>query len=368
MFQWKFFRLHFRPKTPPAVDHVTSGESSDSDWDQEAAASRPLPESTPTYPFPSEATSICVDVESERPGDDPPFTSEFNIADYFTADAFSDLEMAVASVSGSSSSVGSEQQQQQQRETAVASSSSDIGGGQSASLPVGCSRFTLSPATGSFARIGGGGGVSSATTSGATASATHCTIVGASPSTTTLSSMGCAAATVQRANEVHLQDKQQQQHHQKTLVTSNNSGAPSILSKSLTSPSNHRSNAAATGSAATRTAAAVGYVNGPAVAMHNSASTNNLPNNSHVVNSQSTLLLPQKHPPSSLLPVMIAQTKLASIARQQSPQTQTQQNPSTGEITLNSNNRWEVFVFINFTLFKSNVICNIIKNWNCCTL
>lgn len=312
--------------------HSPSEESSDTDSDVEPTVSqtKPLP-----YPFPPEATSICVEVEPERAGDEPPFTSEFNIADYFSADAVSDFDLAVASITGS----------------ACVSGLSDNNSSDSRTDELGSSHFVVTPLPSSlFAQpvtqqgrpqcSGSGSSVVNTSTSSTVPSSFSCTTNQATTSSTV--STQCVSATSEAQS--NNQSKQLQQHRQ----LPNNSSTASILSKSLTSPTNNRNGgscgsgsagirvfSASTTTSGTITNFGNGHQNGPLPHINNS---NNISNSTHMVNNQSTIVLPQKHPPSNLLPGLIAQSKLASLARQQQQtQSQAQQIPTSGEITLNSN-------------------------------
>ncbi|XP_015588318.1 enhancer of polycomb homolog 1 isoform X2 [Cephus cinctus] len=365
--------LHFRPKTPPASMHSPSEESSDSESEGETISSRPDPV---PYPFPPEATSICVDVELDRPGDEPPFTTEFNISDYFSVDALSDFELAVAGGSGSVIN------------SACLSVPSDNSSSDSRTDELGSSRFALTSLAGSSLGqppvvtqqirpqcSGSGSSGSSVHTSStcststsdpsSSSSSVSCTTNQSTTSTTV--STQCTSIEAQ-SNHQTRQQQQQQQHRQLAI-----NSATSLLSKTLTSPTNNRSatigsgngggnSAAGATSSATTTTVRVfstsgtvmtfgnGHQNGPVPSSPHLHNSNNIPNStSHVVNNQSTLLLPQKHPPSNLIPGIISHSKLASLARQQQQQqhqqqqqlqqqqSQGQQIPSTGEITLNSN-------------------------------
>ncbi|XP_066597847.1 enhancer of polycomb homolog 1 [Prorops nasuta] len=255
--------LHFRPKTPP-TPASPSCPSSDSDSDSDNSVATSQPSKLP-YPFPPEATSICVEIESERPGSDsPPFTSEFNISDYFNPDSFSD---------------------------ALPSCAVDL----ERTDDIGSSRFSVSALSSSR---------NSQFSAGLSSSA----------------AIGQCIDTPSNQKRILDADKHRQL---------NNSA--SILSKSLMSPTNNRKSA---GIRVFSTAGTTGQMqncgqthqNGP-VGLGNSAGS--------IVNSQN-IVLPQKHPPSNLLPGLIAQTKFASPTRQQQ-QTQPQQVPTSGEITLNSN-------------------------------
>ncbi|XP_017875455.1 enhancer of polycomb homolog 1 isoform X2 [Ceratina calcarata] len=328
--------LHFRPKTPPATPsvHSPSEESSDTDSEIEPALtqSKPLP-----YPFPPEATSICVEIEADRAGDEPPFTSEFNIADYFAADALSDFDLAVANITGGGSCISG----------LLDNNCSDTRTGE-----LGSSHFVVTPLPGSqFAQpqaprpqcsASGSSVVNTSTTTSSSTAPSPFSCTTSQPTTSSTVSTQCTTSTA--AETQSFQSKQQ--HRQ----LPNNSSPVSILSKSLTSPTNNRNGggscgggsagsvrvfSASTTSSGTITNFGNGHQNGPLPHINNS---NNLSNSAHVVNNQSTIVLPQKHPPSNLLPGLIAQSKLASLARQQQQtQSQAQQIPTSGEITLNSN-------------------------------
>lgn len=307
-----------------------SEESSDTDSDSEPTSSQPKPL---PYPFPPEATSICVEVEPERSGEEPPFTSEFNIADYFSVDTLSDFDLAVASITGGSACV---------------SGLSDNNSSDSRTDELGSSHFVVTTLPSSlFAQpatqqsrpqcSGSGSSVVNTSTSSTIPSSFSCTTNQAATSST-VSTQCTSTATETQSNQ------SKQQHRQ----FPNNSSSASILSKSLTSPTNNRNGgncgsgsagvrvfSASTTASGTITNFGNGHQNGPLPHINNS---NNLSNSTHVVNNQSTIVLPQKHPPSNLLPGLIAQSKLASLARQQQQtQSQTQQIPTSGEITLNSN-------------------------------
>lgn len=309
--------------------HSPSEESSDTDSDVEPTLtpSKPLP-----YPFPPEATSICVEVEPERVGDEPPFTSEFNIADYFSVDTLSDFDLAVASITGS----------------ACISGLSDNNSNDMRTDELGSSHFVVTPLPSSLLAqpatqqsrpqcSGSGFSVVNTSTSSTVPSSFSCTTN--QPTTSSVVSTQCISG----ATETQSNQSKQQQHRQLP-----NSNSVSILSKSLTSPTNNRNGGSCgSGSAGVRVFSAStttsgtitnfgnGHQNGPLSHINNS---NNLSNSTHVVNNQSTIVLPQKHPPSTLLPGFITQSKLASLARQQQQtQSQAQQIPTSGEITLNSN-------------------------------
>ncbi|KZC05802.1 Enhancer of polycomb like protein 1 [Dufourea novaeangliae] len=247
--------LHFRPKTPPVSVHSPSEESSDTDSDVEPALShtKPLP-----YPFPPEATSICVEVEPERVGDEPPFTSEFNIADYFSVDAVSDFDLAVANITGSACVSGLSDNNSSDSRT------DELGGS---------SHFVVTPLSGNlFAPPVTQPGRPQCSGSGSS-------VVNTSTYSTVPSSFACASNQATTSSTVSTQ----------------------CASTATDTQTNHQTK----------------------------QQHRQLPNNS---------ILPQKHPPSNLLPGLIAQSKLASLARQQQQtQSQAQQIPTSGEITLNSN-------------------------------
>ncbi|KAI4490907.1 hypothetical protein M0802_010581 [Mischocyttarus mexicanus] len=322
--------LHFRPKTPPESVHSPSEESSDTDSDIEPvlSTSKPLP-----YPFPPEATSICVEVEPERVGDEPPFTSEFSIADYFSVDGLSDFDLAVASVNGSACASGLSDNSSSDLRT------DELGSSHFLVTPLGSSLFAQ-PVTQSSRPQCSSGGSSVVNTSSSSVSSSSSCVTNQAMTLSTVSTQCTSVAIETQSNY------QPRQHRQLPY----NSNAASLLSKSLTSPTNNRNggNCGNGGSAGVRVFSAAttpsgtitnfgnGHQNGPLSHISNS---NNLPNSTHVVNNQPTIVLPQKHPPSNLLPGLITQSKLASIARQQQQQTQSQaqQIPTSGEITLNSN-------------------------------
>ncbi|CAL7933254.1 unnamed protein product [Xylocopa violacea] len=321
--------LHFRPKTPPVSVHSPSEESNDTDSDIEPTltASKPL-----LYPFPPEATSICVEVEPDRAGDEPPFTSEFNIADYFSVDALSDFDLAVASITGSACVSGLSENNSNDTRT------DELGSSHVVVTPLPGSLFAQ-PATQQSRPQCSGSGSSVVNTSTCSTVLPSFSCTANQPTTSSTVSTQCASA----ATETQL-FQSKQQHRQ----LPNNSSSVSILSKSLTSPTNNRNGgscgsgnagvkvfSASTTTSGTITNFGNGHQNGPLPHINNS---NNLSNSTHVVNNQSTIVLPQKHPPSNLLPGLIAQSKLASLARQQQQtQSQAQQIPTSGEITLNSN-------------------------------
>lgn len=344
--------------------HSPNEENSDTDSDVEPTVSR----SKLPYPFPPEATSICIEVEPERAGDESPFVSEFNIADYFAMDV-SDFELAVAGLNSSTSS-------------ACISGFSDSGVNESRTDgELGSSHFVVTPLTNNlfaplamtqqtrFTHCSSGSSVVHTSTSSSSSippsSSVACNqAIVASSTVSTQCTVGVNATVDTQSNH-----QPKQQHRQ----LPNNSAAASILSKSLTSPTNNRNGGSCGGSgsgsgsanvrvfSASTTCSGSGgsgggggsdsssgngsnvtnfgnsHQNGPLPHINNS---NNLTNSTHIMNNQqSTLVLPQKHPPSNMLPGLITQSKLASLARQQQQQTQNQapQVPTSGEITLNSN-------------------------------
>lgn len=356
------------------------------DSDVEPTVSRPklLP-----YPFPLEATSICVEVEPDRAGDESPFTSEFNIADYFSTDALSsDFDLAVAGISGGSACLSG----LSDGNLNESSRTDELGSSHFLVTPLASNLFAPPIATavqqarpqcsgvntGGFNVVHIPASSSSSSISSSSSSSVTCTTSQQVATTSSTVSTQCAGVAVDAQS-----NHQSKQHRQ----LPNNSTAASILSKSLTSPTNNRNGSSCGGgnnsggggggggsssggnggsanvrvfSASTVTSGSGvggnggggssssgsgnigianfgnGHQNGPMPHINNS---NNLTNNTHVVNSQSTIVLPQKHPPSSLLPGLITQSKLASLARQQQQQTQNQAQPipTSGEITLNSN-------------------------------
>ncbi|XP_072749209.1 enhancer of polycomb homolog 1 [Anoplolepis gracilipes] len=372
--------LHFRPKTPPVSVHSPSEESSDdTDLDVEPTISR----SKLPYPFPPEATSICIEVEPERAGDESPFTSEFNIADYFPTDTVSDFEFAVASLNSTGSTSGlSDNSGMKESRT-----DDELGSSHFVVTPL-LNNLFAPPATtqqtrppqcsgGSFS--GGSSVVHTSTSSSSIPSLSSVVTCTTNQATVASSTVSTQCTNIGMGSTIDTQSNHHQPNKQQHRQLPNNSNAASILSKSLTSPTNNRngsncgvgsgsgngggggggSSGSSSGSANIRvfsgnTACSGGggsggnsagnitnfgnsHQNGPLPHINNS---NNLTNSTHVVNNQQcTLVLPQKHPPSNLLPGLIAQNKLASLARQQQQQTQNQaqQVPTSGEITLNSN-------------------------------
>jgi len=355
-------RPHFRPKTPPELVHGPSEESSyDTDSDLESTVSR----SKLPYPFPPEATSICIEVEPEqRASDEVPFMSEFNIADYFMPDTISDFEVAVAGLSAGSACVSSDLPDS---DVNVSRTNDEPGSSRFVVTPLMNNLFAPPPTPARPPQCSGGssGGSSvvhistSSSSIPSSSSVVACTTNQAAVASSTVSTQCVVGAAIDA--QLNHQPKQQQQQHRQLP---NNSTVASILSKSLTSPTNNRNGGSCSGNGSSGSGGANirvfsastvssgggsggagsgitnfsnSHQNGPLPHINNS---NNLTNSTHVVNNQqSTLVLPQKHPPSNLLPGLIAQSKFASLARQQQQQTQNQaqQVPTSGEITLNSN-------------------------------
>ncbi|EGI58322.1 Enhancer of polycomb-like protein 1 [Acromyrmex echinatior] len=258
--------LHFRPKTPPVSVHSPSEESTDdTDSDVEPTMSR----SKLPYPFPPDATSICIEVEPERAGDESPFTSEFNIADYFVMDTMSDMELAEASLSNTGSACVSGLSDSSVNESRT---DGELGSSHFVVTPLVNNLFaplTMAQHTRLIQCSGGSSVVHTSTSSSSIptlSSVVACTTnqaIVASSTMSTQCTVGVSAVVDTQSNH-----QPKQQHRQ-------------------------------------------------------------LPNN----------ILPQKHPPSNLLPGLITQSKLATLARKQQQQTQNQapQVPTSGEITLNSN-------------------------------
>ncbi|XP_043465846.1 enhancer of polycomb homolog 1 [Leptopilina heterotoma] len=315
--------LHFRPKTPPMSQSppCESGGSScsnSSDSDSEMESSSHLrPEVMTPYPFPAEVTSICVDVESDRPGDEPPFTSEFNISDYFSTDALSDFDLAVGSVLPiTNNNIPSESRTDELE-------------------PIGSSRFILSAENSGFPLPPNRPPQCSASDSVSTNNSTNFLISSTSSSSPFSSfSSSSSSATSNTVTSTHEQStslinrtKNRQLMNNASSVA-NAANAASILSKSLTSPTNNKSNVVV-GGAKVLGNMGNGHQNGPLV-VHNS-NINNL-QSSHLPNNQSStiILQTQKQAPSNLLPGIITQNnKLVSLR---------QQIPTSGEITLKSSN------------------------------
>ena len=311
-------RLHFRPKTPPISTQSPNESNSDSDSEIESSLLRPEPPAP--YPFPPEATSICIDVEADRPGDEPPFTTEFNISEYFSSENLTDFELTVVGVSPTNDSP------------------SEL---RTVELDLGCSRFSLATESDSFlpsTRLQCSASDSVNTTSPPCSSSSLSSSSGITNSAPSSSTTNEQLQLPSSLNRTEVQQLTKIPKHRQLANNGNN--AASILSKSLTSPTNNRSGGGSGGigvKVLSATGLGNGHQNGPVI-VHNSnanANTNSL-QNSHVANNQPTILLQtQKHPPSNLLPGYITQNKFVSLRQQQ--QSQAQQIPTSGEITLNSN-------------------------------
>lgn len=76
--------LHFRPvvEESPSEDYSNYPEVEETQETQ-----------YPQYPFPSEAESICIDIESEHVNTSPYYSVEFNVSDYFSLDSLSDFDL-----------------------------------------------------------------------------------------------------------------------------------------------------------------------------------------------------------------------------------------------------------------------------------
>ncbi|XP_046481663.1 enhancer of polycomb homolog 1 isoform X1 [Neodiprion pinetum] len=424
--------LHFRPKTPPPSGDGTSSEES-SDSESEGEMRRDV---LPPFPFPPEATSICIDVETSSkagttttttPGvlgtvvDEPPFTTEFNISDYFPLEFFSDFDVAVLGYGASagcrsSATIGGGSGKGKQTDNSESDQRTD-------NQLIGCSRFLITPlignlmshpsqqarsqctssnsssssscssnCSGSSSNNNSGGGTCHILVTGSsvvpTAAAASTTTAAPATATVTATTTVNVAATVQNRwtlssglvnaisqattsssgtvateSRANVQTNRHSRHHRQPSINHNSPAAAPILSKSLTSPTNNRSIGASSGI----TNFGNGHQNGPMTALsyHHNSNLNNLPNSTHhPVNNQTsgtinatsissttlptttTFLSHNKHQPQSILASGIAQSKLASISRQQQQQQQQQQQhaqnqaqqiPTPGEITLNSN-------------------------------
>lgn len=313
-------------QNPPSETGGSSCSNS-SDSDSEVESSHLRPELETPYPFPAEVTSICVDVESDRPGDEPPFTSEFNISDYFSTDALSDFDLAIGSgvLPITNNNVPSESRTDELLE------------------PLGSSRFTLSAENSGFPLPPNRPPQCSASDSVSTNNSTNflisSTSLAAPLSSTSFSSSSSSAtfntvvtSTHEQSSSLINRTKNRQLMNNASSVANVNANvnvtAASILSKSLTSPTNNKSNVV--GGAKVLANMGNGHQNGPLV-VHNS-NINNL-QSSHLPNNQSStiILQTQKQAPSNLLPGIITQNnKLVSLR---------QQIPTSGEITLKSSNR-----------------------------
>lgn len=278
------------------------------------------------YPFPPEATSLCVDIEPDRPGDEAPFTSEFNIADYFSIDSLTDFDLGLTTTEDNNNI---QQQQQQQL----------LGSSRFQVTPMNSNVFSCRNNNQCSAIVGSSVNNSSLpTTTTATA-----TLLGTTPS---LSSTSCIPSSINSQTENILSNSLKQFNHQNQLnfhsqqrqlinsssCTTVTAATTSILSKSLTSPG------CKSVSSSVRLSGITNFGNG-----HQNGPINHS-NNTAIVGNNSQILMGQKHHSASLLPGIIAQNKLASIARQQQKQEQQgqqgqgqQQMTTSGEITLNSN-------------------------------
>ena len=295
--QNNFYRPHYRPQTQAPSELSQTDESSDSDSETEHS---PKKSDYAPYPFPPEATSICVDFEPDH-YNEPPFTSEFNISEYFPTDAVSDFDLTIASSVEPSEDIDIWR-------------TDDLGSSRISVLPEICS--TLTPqcrpqCSDSDTSSGSGICVN-------TSNSNSCTINNSFQSTSSNSVVSTQCTSINESNQSST--KQQRQ-----LI--NNSNVASILSKSLTSPSISKSSSCGTGTirmvssttSSTSSGSAVanfgnGHQNGPVTHMHNS---NSLPNSTHVVNNQSSLHPTQKHTPSNVLP---GYNKFVNLARQQQQQ------------------------------------------------
>lgn len=299
--------MHFRPKTPPPSEHSPSEESSESDSEEEQTNSN---SELLSYPFPPEATSICVDIEPVCLDNEPPFTSEFNISDYFSVDTLSNFNVALA----------------------TSCSTDPLNSGDWQTNELGCSHVLVLPEVGNvFApqvRLQCSDSTNSMSTLNSTTSPIWCASNHPLIHSTSMSTQ-CTSVSI---------ETQKKQYKQ----LSNISNVTSILSKSLTSPSNNKNSGTSEGKLLSATGTISGsncvmhydtsHQNGPKAYVENSK---NLSNSTHTVNNQSTIVLPQKHPPFNFLSSL---NKLDNFNKsQQQTQNQTQQVPTSGEITLNNN-------------------------------
>lgn len=304
---------------------IASESSSDSDSEMESSLLRPEPPAP--YPFPPEATSICVDVEADRPGDEPPFTTEFNISEYFSPEGLSDFDLAVGGALPSNDSPSESRTEE---------------------LILGCSRFSLTTESDAILPRPTRPQCSASDSVNTNSPPSSSSSLSSSSSSSGLTnSASSSSATNEQLQQLQLPSSLTRTEVQQLTkfpkhrqLANNGNNAASILSKSLTSPTNNRSGGGSGGSSGVKVLGAKGlgngHPNGPVIVHNSNANTNSL-QNSHVANSQSTILLQtQKHPPSNMLPGIISQNKLVSL-RQQQQQSQAQQIPTSGEITLNSN-------------------------------
>ncbi|XP_051172682.1 enhancer of polycomb homolog 1 isoform X2 [Leptopilina boulardi] len=333
--------LHFRPKTPPMSQSAPSesggsscGNSSDSDSETEPS-SHLRPEPMAPYPFPAEVTSICVDVESDRPGDEPPFTSEFNISDYFSTDALSDFDLAVGSALPTITNNNTPSESRTDELDQLGSSRFILSTENSVftpppNRPPQCSASDNVSTNSTNFLISSSSSTSSLSSSSSSSFATPITMSSSSSSLSTTHEQSQSPLTHRTEVQLNKLSKTRQFVNNTCSSSSSSSSVAaataSILSKSLTSPTNNKSNV---GGAKVLGNMGNGHQNGPLV-VHNS-NTNNL-QNSHLSNNQSTIILQtQKQAPSNLLPGIITQNnKLVSLR---------QQIPTSGEITLKSSNR-----------------------------
>ncbi|XP_015112813.1 enhancer of polycomb homolog 1 [Diachasma alloeum] len=325
--------LHFRPKTPECdyqppdapqnSSVVTNSSTEESDNDLE-----PDPRTThQVYQFPQEATSICVDFEPERPGDESPFTTEFNVSDYFAVDTLSEFDLGLSSsINDDQYQFGSSRFHVTQLTDNVISCRGNQCSVSSATVNTNVPIVTTT-CTPSLSLLSSS--VSSAISSSITTSI-------ANPSTSTVIS------SVMNSTHQHqfIDNGNYQQYKNQQRQSLSRSGNSSILSKSVvTGGARHSGNVDLTGI----TNFGNGHQNGPSSHLHGTSVT--LQNSGgYSGHSQGALLLPQKHPTTGLLPGFIAPSKLASLARQQQHQVQQpgtiqgQQLTTSKDITLNSNN------------------------------
>ncbi|XP_058808050.1 enhancer of polycomb homolog 1 [Phymastichus coffea] len=303
--------LHFRPKTPQLLEHSHSEESSDDEPETRKDNSRPQPFS---YPFPSEATSICIDIEPDQTDDVPPFSSEFNISDYFSTDNLPDFDFAF--------------------EARNKIELPDNNNWQSDEL--GCSRFLILPEVENlFApsiRPQFSDTVNNVTISNCSSMSSSLEI------DNQLISANFSMSTQCTSVDVEIQSNKQFKQNRQLL---NDNNVASMLSKSLIGPTHNSNNIgnvhllSATGTSCSSDSI-TNIDNG-----HHDCSIDlahhikNLPNNMHVINNQSTIFVSQKHSSSNLLP---GYSKFTSLARQQQQfQNQVQETLKPGEMTLNQN-------------------------------
>lgn len=288
-------------------------------------------ESRAPYPFPADVTSICVDVESDRPGDEPPFTSEFNISDYFSTDALSDFDLAVGIVlpNTNNNNCPSSESRTDELEQ-IGSSRFILSTENSGCFPPPSTRYPQCSASDSVNTNSTNFLISStsSTSSSLSSSLSSTTLSTSSISHEQSSSSSSSLPHVNRTEQTNKFSKNRQLTN--NASSANVAAAASILSKSLTSPTNNKNiSGGGGGGAKVLGNLGNGHQNGPLV-IHNS-NANNL-QNSHLPNNQSTIILQtQKQAPSNLLPGIIAQNnKIVSLR---------QQIPTSGEITLKSSNR-----------------------------